>query len=330
MFRAACLLQALVFFASCTTLATATCYTPDGNAVQGDDIAPCSNDPSDPLSHICCITNRPKAPGTSINASEIRDTCLPNGLCQNESLLKDGSVYLQWGRNWCTNPDWSTGQCLDDVCTRTAGNKSGLVRVIPCSGKNSSLTWCCGDSDECCTSTDQTDLVSLAPTFTTAATTSTSYASSSTLTMPEVTPDTTIIETSRTSSSGGPSGTGIDNPRVTPGENSDLSRGAKAGIAIGAVLGAVLLVMLGVWVSKAMAWRRDAYAARAQNDPNYAGSDMEGLHGQHPHKHAYYAEADATTPPVEAPAFPDPVEVPDNRVSIRRSRLVGALAAKYS
>lgn len=120
MFRAARLLQAFAFFASCALLATATCYTPDGNEVQGNDVAPCSNDPSDPLSHICCITNRPKAPGTSTNASEISDTCLPNGLCQNESLLEDGSIYLQWGRNWCTNRDWSTGQCLDNVCTRTS------------------------------------------------------------------------------------------------------------------------------------------------------------------------------------------------------------------
>lgn len=80
-----------------------------------------------------------------------------------------------------------------------------------------------------------------------------------------------------------------------------------------------------------MAWRRDAYAARAQNDPSYySGSAMEGLYDQHPQKYAYYAEADATTPPVEAPTFPDPVEVPDNRASIRRSRLVGTLAAKYS
>ncbi|OAG02002.1 uncharacterized protein CC84DRAFT_1208143 [Paraphaeosphaeria sporulosa] len=285
MFRAARLLQALVYFATCTTLVIATCYTPDGNAVQEDDVAPCSNDPSDPLSHICCITNRPKASGTSTNASEIRDTCLPNGLCQNESLLEDGSIYLQWGRNWCTNPDWSTGQCLDDVCTRTAGEKAGLVRVIPCSGKNSSLTWCCGDSDSCCTSTDQTDLVSLAPTFTTAAATSTSSASSSTLTIPEFTPDTSIIVTTRTSSSDGASQTGIENPQVTPAETSGLPRGAKAGIAIGAVVGAVVFVMLGVWISKAMAWRRDVYAARAQNDPNhYTGSDMEGLYGQHPQK----------------------------------------------
>lgn len=132
MFRAARLLQALISYASCAAFAIATCYTPDGNEVEGYDIAPCSNDPSDPLSHICCMTNRTKAPGTSTNASDIRDTCLPNGLCQNESLLEDGSVYLQWGRNWCTNSDWSTGQCLDNVCTRTQGevgfpvNRSGL------------------------------------------------------------------------------------------------------------------------------------------------------------------------------------------------------------
>ncbi|KAF2440204.1 hypothetical protein P171DRAFT_435971 [Karstenula rhodostoma CBS 690.94] len=331
MFGAARLLQAVVFFASYATLATATCYTPDGNEVTGDDIAPCSSDPSDPLSHICCITNRPKASGTSTNASEIRDTCLPNGLCQNESLLEDGSVYLQWGRNWCTHRDWSTGQCLDNVCTRTAGDKSALVRMIPCSGKNSSRTWCCGDSDECCTSIDQTDLVSLSPTFTTAAVISTSSATSSASPVANNTPASTVIVPTPTSSADGAVTSGIDGPQEAPGEGAGLSRGAKAGIAIGAVVGAVVLVMLGVWISKAMAWRRDAYAAKAQNNPGYyTGSDMEGLYGQHPQKYAYYAEVDATTPPVEAPTLPDPVEVPDNRTSIRRSRLVGVLAAKYS
>jgi hypothetical protein len=120
MFRAARLLRAVVFLASCATFATATCYTPDGSAVPGDAVAPCSSDPSNPLSHVCCMVNRPKAPGTSTNASEVRDACLPNGLCQNESLLEDGSVFLQWGRNWCTSRDWSTGQCLDNVCTSTA------------------------------------------------------------------------------------------------------------------------------------------------------------------------------------------------------------------
>lgn len=114
------LLLAALFLGQCVLSSAATCYAPDGGERTSNDIAPCSDDPSDPLSHVCCNMNRPKAPGTSTNASEIRDTCLPNGLCQNESLLKDGSVYLQWGRNFCTQRDWTTGQCLDNVCTNTA------------------------------------------------------------------------------------------------------------------------------------------------------------------------------------------------------------------
>jgi hypothetical protein len=204
--------------------------------------------------------------------------------------------------------------------------------MIPCSGNNSSLTWCCGDSDECCTSTDQTDLVSLAPRFTVAVITSTSSVSRLSLTTTKATstPETSIAvstgeQTSTTSAL--PSGTGT--PAAIPG----LSRGAKAGIAIGAVVGAVVLVMLGVWISKTLAWRRDAYAARAHNDPSYytSGSDMQWSHSQQLQKYAYYAEADAITPPVEVAATPDPVEAPDcNQASFRNSQLGRILPTKYS
>jgi hypothetical protein len=204
--------------------------------------------------------------------------------------------------------------------------------MIPCSGKNSSLTWCCGDSDECCTSTDQTNLVSLAPTFTVAVVTSTSSASTRTSAMVETTPapETSIIPVSsdkQTSTTGT-----LPSVTSTPSETSGLSSGAKAGIAIGAIVGAVILVLLGVWISKILAWRRDAYAARAHNDPSYytSRSDMEGVYGHQSQKYAYYAEADATTPPVEVAASPDPVEVPDNQAGFRNSRPGGRLATKYS
>lgn len=77
-----------------------------------------------------------------------------------------------------------------------------------------------------------------------------------------------------------------------------------------------------------LAWRRDAYAARAQNNPGYytpnsPGSDVEGLYGQHPQKYAFYAEVDATTPPVEAVNTPDPVEAPNTEVGARNSRFGG-------
>lgn len=129
------LLQAAIVLLFCTAPVTATCYAPDGTVVTTSDVAPCSSDPSDPLSHVCCNLNRPKAPGTSTNASEIRDTCLPNGLCQNESLLKDGSTYMQWGRNFCTNRDWSTGQCLD-ACTT---NDVGIINNV---SVRKTLTYC--------------------------------------------------------------------------------------------------------------------------------------------------------------------------------------------
>lgn len=133
------------------------------------------------------------------------------------------------------------------------------------------------------------------------------------------------------SSAGTASTTNSYTPQATPGENIGLTTGAKAGIAIGAIVGAVSLVLLGICISKVMIWRKDSLAARTQTDIGYySGSDLGGTYGQHPQKYAYYAEVDAVTPPVEVASHRDPVEVPDGRADIRRSRLVGALATKYS
>ncbi|KAF1968018.1 hypothetical protein BU23DRAFT_558867 [Bimuria novae-zelandiae CBS 107.79] len=344
MSRAMRLLLAFVFLVQCVVFVTATCYAPDGSERTGGDIGPCSNDLSDPLSRICCNVNRPKAPGTSTNASEIRDTCLPNGLCENLSLLKDGSLYLQWGRNFCTSRDWSTGQCMDGICTNTVKGRSGSQRVIPCTGKNTSITWCCGDNDDCCSSDDQSNLVSLSPTFTIAEVVSipsvtstissvsaglrTTSVISSTEGTSTATPTSASANAVSTAPASSPSNTATPSPAATTAENTGLSKGAKAGIAIGAIAGAILLVALGVWISKALAWRKEAQAAKAQNYPGYyPGSDVEGF-GAHPQKYAYYAEVDATSPPVEVLSTPDPVEAPNTEVNFRNGGLSGFFTPK--
>jgi hypothetical protein len=40
--------------------------------------------------------------------------------------------------------------------------------------------------------------------------------------------------------------------------NNELSTGAKAGIGVGAALGAIVLVGLGIFIAKAMRWRKKA------------------------------------------------------------------------
>ncbi|KAJ4299946.1 hypothetical protein N0V90_005194 [Kalmusia sp. IMI 367209] len=199
----------------------------------------------------------------------------------------------------------------------------GSKRVIPCSGKNNSITWCCGDSDACCTSTDQADLFSLSPTFLASAVSSTSSASSSPPITSSIPTTTSTVPPSSTAPPISSSTNTIVYPTTTP-ENTGLSTGAKAGIGIGAVAGAIFLVAIGIWISKAMAWRKDAQAAKAQNNvgyynSGYYNSDAEGLYN-HPQKYAYYAEADATTPPTEVLSYRDPVEVPDTSTNVRHSR----------
>jgi len=73
---------------------TQSCFWPDGSERDSStkgNYRPCSNDTSDPLSHICCA---------------VWDTCLPNGLCYN-------GVY--W-RESCTLKNWEAGGC-QDLCT---------------------------------------------------------------------------------------------------------------------------------------------------------------------------------------------------------------------
>lgn len=212
--------------------------------------------------------------------------------------------------------------------------RGGFQRVIPCTGKNTSVTWCCGDNDDCCTSEDQTNLVSLSATFTIAAVASTSPTSigvsstSSTEASSINSASTNPTSTAATASIGTP--TDAANVSQETVADTGLSTGAKAGIAIGAVSGAVLLVAFGVWIAKAMAWRRDAHAAKAHNNPGFytPGSDAEGLYGQYPQKYAYYAEADSTSLAAEIPAAPDPVEAPDTQVDPHNSRLGGFLGRR--
>jgi len=121
MFQALRLSQAVFALAYLTSIVSAKCYAPDGHEITRPEAGPCSDDPNDPLSNICCNVNRKYAPGTFKDAAQVRDTCLPNGMCQNWSLDSEGNDFYQWGRDYCTESDWNSGKCLN-VCTQTAGD----------------------------------------------------------------------------------------------------------------------------------------------------------------------------------------------------------------
>lgn len=107
------------------------CYAQNGSAVFNwgprSIYQPCSNDTSNPLSTICCATNRSNPPGGSIDDGFTADICLPSGLCQNILTDSDGSTVYSYWRDYCTDSEWREGKCLS-VCT---GDGVSFVSPIP-------------------------------------------------------------------------------------------------------------------------------------------------------------------------------------------------------
>ena len=99
------LLTVVLLFVS---LASSTCFSPDGKLEKNVEYVPCANDPSDPLYTICCATNRSPDRGP--------DICVPNGLC--EVGLKKGEAPKAnpvYTKPQCTNSNYDEPGCLH-VC----------------------------------------------------------------------------------------------------------------------------------------------------------------------------------------------------------------------
>ena len=107
-------------FASLFSIASCMCYVPNGSAVlnwgPNSAFQPCSHDPSDPLSTICCALNRANPSGGSIFYGPTQDICLPSGLCQNILIDANGDTVYEYWRDYCTVDDYTSSKCLD-VCT---------------------------------------------------------------------------------------------------------------------------------------------------------------------------------------------------------------------
>ncbi|KAH7413984.1 hypothetical protein DE146DRAFT_762503 [Phaeosphaeria sp. MPI-PUGE-AT-0046c] len=127
------------------------CYLPNGSPLPSigtffPAFAPCT---SGGPSTVCCATNRTGEPGGDVKNGEVKDECLPNGLCQNRRVRNgvEGSAFFA---NFCTDPSYPSSKCLD-ICASSRGT-GGNARVTPCTGKADSETWCCGESKDCCAS----------------------------------------------------------------------------------------------------------------------------------------------------------------------------------
>jgi hypothetical protein len=90
----------------------AGCYFSDRTMDKNVEYQPCSEDPSNPLSTICCATNR----------KDGADICAPNGLCQVGTKKGSPPAAPAWTKPSCTNQDWSEDGCLH-VC--------GVSQVAP-------------------------------------------------------------------------------------------------------------------------------------------------------------------------------------------------------
>ncbi|KAF2651459.1 hypothetical protein K491DRAFT_781839 [Lophiostoma macrostomum CBS 122681] len=239
------------------TQVSAQCYLPDGTLEVDPAFVPCRSDTSNPLSHICCGTNRTLAPGSDDKGGTVAaaDECLDNGICRNR-FSHDGVEGTLYNRGACTSEDYMNGECLK-ICTGgDAGGDAGFFsRVTPCDTNNpaNSTRWCCGEDRDCC-NIDDLQASPVAATFGDAVQTATSTGSTSVSS--STGPSTvTSMTTSTTASS-----TAVPDATSKPSSSSGgLSTGAKAGIGIGAALGAVALVAFGIWFGKRQRGGQNAY-----------------------------------------------------------------------
>jgi hypothetical protein len=156
------------------------------------------------------------------------------------------------------------------------------VIVTPCGGNIDSLTWCCGETDDCCKAGSNIPRYTIAARFGDPIPTvlpSSSASSSSAVPAVPATPSSASSITSSASSSGAsttPSPTASNTAAVTA--DNGLSTGARAGIGIGVALGAIALIGLGVFTYKAMQWRKRARLAESIDEISepYAPKEVYG------------------------------------------------------
>ncbi|KAF1964011.1 hypothetical protein BU23DRAFT_605031 [Bimuria novae-zelandiae CBS 107.79] len=246
--RSALILSVLTFLARNVR---AGCYFPDGSIDKNVEYQPCSQDKTNPLSTICCATNR----------KDGADICSPNGLCQVGRKKGSPPADAAWTKPSCTNADWSEDGCLH-VC-----GTDKYPFLTPCNraAGNESQRWCCGDSQDCCNEDSGLSIEYLPVTFdptifnyTDASVVSSSSSSlsrsSSTLTSSSTTktasfsinaPASTSATSTPTSlSPASASSTNTSPPAPTP--STGLSTGAKAGVGVGVTCGALSLIALGL------------------------------------------------------------------------------------
>lgn len=125
------------------------------------------------------------------------------------------------------------------------------IKVTPCDGvgNSSSVRWCCGPSNACCADGIDLPIYTIARRFGDPIPTASLSISSLPPASTTFSSSSAMFPIPSTSSS------------VPIQGNFSLSTGAKAGIGVGVALGVIALTALGVFIYKALQWRKTAYAA---------------------------------------------------------------------
>ncbi|KAL5387173.1 hypothetical protein DPSP01_003784 [Paraphaeosphaeria sporulosa] len=244
----------------------AGCYFPDGTLDKNVEYQPCSEDSSNPLSTICCATNR----------KDGADICAPNGLCQVGTKKGSPPADAAWTKPSCTNQDWSEDGCLH-VC-----GTDKYPFLTPCNraAGNESQRWCCGMTQDCCNDDSGRLSIEYLPitfdpkNFTDTAPSSSSSASSKpTSSATKASPSSTDQSTSTSAPhSTTPAASSTHSPNSTPTPapppSAGLSTGAKAGLGIGITLAALAFLGLGIlWGRRRSTRKEPAYKL----DPAFEG-----------------------------------------------------------
>jgi hypothetical protein len=278
----------LIAFILSTAVQADNCYFANGTALPENynGVVPCLNGP---VRTICCALNRTNPFGGDFSDGETRDVCLDNGLCMN-SHITEGKNETSYWLNFCTNSDITSPDCLD-VCRETR-NSQGGTEMTPCDGSPLGKRWCCGKSTTCCT--NNVGVIELPERFVRSSSISSSSSSST---------------SSPSSSATTPAQSNSSSPPPPSSQPTGLSSGAKAGIAIGVILGVLSLV--GV-----LFFARKARARKAKGVTDDASSDIYYQQQHYPSKFAHEAPAaqvneigDTRRDRSELPAVSPPVEL---------------------
>ncbi|KAJ4301378.1 hypothetical protein N0V90_003470 [Kalmusia sp. IMI 367209] len=298
----------------------AGCYFPDGTIDKNVEYQPCSEDASNPLSTICCATNR----------KDGADICAPNGLCQVGKKKGSPPSDPAWTKPSCTNADWNEDGCLH-VC---GDDKYPFLTPCNRAAGNSSQRWCCGLSQDCCNEESNLSIeylpIEFDPTnFTQPSSSSSSSASSkptssatklaaSSSAPSESATTSNTQSTTAPASSQAPTTPSEITPAPAPQTSTGLSTGSKAGIGVGVSAAAIFLVGLGIWFGRARNKRTPAQdegpfeknaIVYAHYGDSHGGSSIGSSHGQAP----LAPKEDASMEIHEMPVFESRVELDTER-----------------